>query len=122
MNIKRIDEDFSICKVADYTGVNLEAAYCFLGKTDAEHSLVCATRDVPQQTLARDDGWRAFRLEGVLDFSLIGILAGITTLLAEAGIGIFAVSTFNTDYILVKKDDIDHALQVLAKAGYTIQP
>lgn len=75
MNIKRIDEDFSICKVADYTGVNLEADYCFWGKTDEEHSLVCATRDVPKQTLARDDGWCAFRLEGVLDFSLIGIYA-----------------------------------------------
>lgn len=122
MNIKRIDEEFSICKVVDYTGVNLEADYCFWGKTDEEHSLVCATRDVPKQTLARDDGWCAFRLEGVLDFSLIGILSGITTLLAEAGIGIFAVSTFNTDYILVKKENIDQALQVLAKAGYTIQP
>lgn len=122
MHIKQIEEEFSICKVADYTDINLEAAYCFLGKTDEEHSLVCATRDVPKKTLARDDGWRAFRLEGVLDFSLIGILSSITTLLAEAGIGIFAVSTFNTDYILVKKENIDRALQVLAKAGHTIQP
>ena len=121
MNIKVIDEAFSICKVAGYACVNLEADYCFLGKTDEEHSLVCATRDVPRQTLARDDGWRAFRLVGVLDFSLIGILAGITKLLAETGIGIFAVSTFNTDYILVKEENMAHALQVLKKAGHIIQ-
>ncbi len=50
-----------------------------------------------------NDGWKAFRIQGVLDFSLIGILAKIATVLADNGISIFAVSTYNTDYVLIKK-------------------
>ena len=72
------------------------------------------------RTTARDDGWKAFRIQGVLDFSLIGILSKITTLLAENGVGIFAVSTYNTDYILVKAAQFEKALTVLAHAGYEI--
>ena len=72
--------------------------------------------------LVRDDGWRAFRIQGILDFSLIGILAGIATLLAEAKISIFAVSTYNTDYVLIKSEHFDRALQVLSGAGYQIIP
>ena len=121
IQIKQIDGDFSVCKVTDYSQVNLDAQYCFLGKTDEENSLVCLTVDVPNNVAVRDDGWKAFRIQGVLDFSLIGILAEISTLLAESRIGIFAVSTYNTDYILTKCDNYDKALQVLADAGY-MQP
>ena len=62
MKIKKIPHDFSICKVADYSKVNTAAEYCFTGKTDEENSLVCLTADVPDNTLERDDGWRAFLL------------------------------------------------------------
>ena len=72
-------------------------------------------------TLERDDGWKAFRIEGILDFSLIGILSKLSSILAEEEIGIFAVSTFNTDYILVKKENFEKALQVLADKGYGIR-
>ena len=105
MQIKKIDADFTVCKVIDFTEINLEAEYCFLGKTDEEKSVVCLTTEVPSNTFEREDGWKAFRIEGVLDFSLIGILAKISTLLAEEQIGLFAVSTFNTDYILVTKEN-----------------
>lgn len=71
-------------------------------------------------TLERDDGWRGFRIQGVLDFSLIGILAKLSGILAEHQIGIFAVSTYNTDYILVKEENFERALNVLASEGYTI--
>ena len=74
----------------------------------------------PANTIEREDGWRAFRIEGVLDFSLIGILSKISTLLADAGIGIFAVSTFNTDYILTKAENFERALQILKERGYSI--
>ena len=67
-----------------------------------------------------EDGWRAFRIQGVLDFSLIGILADISRILAENKIGIFAISTFNTDYILTKEENYQKALDVLSRAGYTI--
>ncbi len=74
MEIKKINHDFSVCKVADYSLVNLNAEYCFIGKTDEEKSLVCITGDVPANVTQRDDGWKGFRIQGILDFSLIGIL------------------------------------------------
>ena len=120
MRIKKIPHDSSICKVADYSKVNTAAEYCFTGKTDEENSLVCLTADVPDNTLERDDGWRAFRIQGVLDFSLVGILSEITGILAEDKIGIFAISTFNTDYILTKKENYQKALDILDAEGYKI--
>ena len=121
MKIKVIKHDFTICKVKDYSKVNLHSEYCFIGKTDEESSLVCRTEDVPDNITDREDGWKAFRIEGVLDFSLIGILAKISALLAENEIGIFVVSTFNTDYILVKSENYAKALNALEKAGYGIE-
>ena len=99
----------------------MESEYVFLGKTDEEHSLVCETTDIPANVLEHDDGWRAFRIEGVLDFSLIGILVGISEILAKNRIGIFVVSTYNTDYVLTKEKHYNQALQVLADAGYDIK-
>lgn len=120
MEIKVIEHEFSVCKLKDYSLVNLNAEYSFLGKTDEENSLVCITRDVPSNTVARDDGWRGFRIQGILDFSLIGILAKIASLLAENGISIFAVSTYNTDYIFIKKENFQKALELLRHSGYII--
>lgn len=120
MRIKKIAGDFSICKVEDYSRFNFESEYYFTGRTDEENSLVCITADVPDNAASRDDGWKAFRIEGVLDFSLVGILSKISALLAESNIGIFAISTYNTDYILTKKENYDKALEVLSDAGYEI--
>ena len=82
--------------------------------------MVCKTEETPQNTVERDDGWRGFRIQGILDFSLIGILSKLSGILAEHKIGIFAVSTYNTDYILVKEDNYEKALSVLASEGYTV--
>ncbi|MBQ6834574.1 MAG: ACT domain-containing protein [Lachnospiraceae bacterium] len=120
MKIKKIDGNFTVCKVDDYSCVKLDAEFCFVGKTDEENSLVCLTKDVPEQTVEREDGWRAFRIEGILDFSLIGILAKIALLLAEEAIGIFVVSTFNTDYVFVKKENEERALKKLEENGYEV--
>ena len=120
MEIKKIDDDFSVCKVADYSLVNLNAEYCFVGKTGEENSLVCMTTDVPTNVTQRDDGWNAFRIQGILDFSLVGILAEIAQILAENKISIFAISTFNTDYILIKKENYQRALDIFDHAGYEV--
>lgn len=120
MQIKRFDHRFSVCKLSSISGIDLGREFCFVGKTDEEISLVCLTEDAPQDYIERDDGWRAMRIEGVLDFSLIGILSKISTILAENKIGIFAVSTYNTDYILVKEENYGKALAALADAGYEI--
>lgn len=120
MEIKVIDRSFSVCKVADYSKVNWGAEFVFIGKTDEENSLVCLTEDVPPNVMEREDNWQAFRIQGQLDFSLVGILSRITGILAENNIGIFAVSTYNTDYILVKKEIYNLAIHTLANAGYSI--
>ena len=120
MEIKIIPYNFSVCKVIDYSLVNLNTEFMFTGRTDEEKSLVCLTQNVPSNTLEREDGWRAFRIQGVLDFSLIGILAKISDILAENGIGIFAISTFNTDYILTKEEKHQKAITALRHAGYKI--
>ncbi|NLM08548.1 MAG: ACT domain-containing protein [Clostridiales Family XIII bacterium] len=121
MKLKIIDQDFSICKVADLSQVDYSDEFYFIGKTDEELSLVCNTDLVPKNAIECDNGWRAFRIKGVLDFSLVGILSRISTLLAENNIGIFAVSTYNTDYILVKKENFDKAINVLERNGYVIK-
>ena len=120
MEIQKIDGDFSVCKVRDFSKVQFDSPFCFIGKTDAENSLVCRTEIVPDNTVAREDGWKACRIQGVLDFSLVGMLAGLSALLAENQIGIFAISTYNTDYILTKADDYSRAMEVLSNAGYQI--
>ena len=120
MELKKIAWDLTVCKVRDLSGVDLSADFFFIGKTDEELSLVCKTADTPVKAITREDGWKAFRIQGVLDFSLIGILARITGILAEHQIGIFAVSTYNTDYILVKAEQFDQAMDALRSEGYTI--
>ena len=112
---------FSVCRVKDYSGVDLTKSFCFTGTTDAENSLVCPESLVPENTTERDDGWKGFRIIGQLDFSLIGILARISKILAESGIGIFAISTYNTDYILTKEENFEKAMKVLKKAGYEVR-
>lgn len=120
LKLKKLEYDLTVCKVFDINAIDLEKEFFFIGKTDEEISLVCKTEDTPINTTNRVDGWRGFRIEGELDFSLIGILSRISTVLAENKIGIFAVSTYNTDYILVKKENFNKAINALEKAGYTV--
>ena len=118
MELEKLPFSLTVCKVSDTRDIDLEAEFYFIGRTDEELSLVCKTEDTPADTTERSDGWRAFRVRGVLDFSLVGILSRLSGILAENGIGIFAVSTFNTDYILVKEENFDRAMDALAAAGY----
>lgn len=118
MKLQKIEHDFSICKLNDISLVDFSDEFCFVGKTDEELSLVCTTSHIPSNTLQREDGWKAFRIQGELEFSLVGILSAISTLLSENGISIFAVSTYNTDYILTKTENFSRAVKILEEAGY----
>lgn len=120
MELKKLPYDLTVCKVASLADVDQDSEFFFLGKTDEELSLVCRTEDTPADTVERDDGWKGFRIEGVLEFSMVGILSKLSGILAENEIGLFAVSTYNTDYILVKEANFAKALEVLAAEGYTI--
>ena len=121
MRLQVIEGKFSVCKVENLRAVNFNVPWLFVGKTDAEISVVCLTADVPHATLAREDGWRALRVAEPMDFGLTGVLAGISTVLARAGISIFAVSTFDTDYILIKAENLGLAQSALEAGGYTIE-
>ena len=120
MELKKLEYNLTVCKVPDISNIDTTTEFFFIGKTDEELSLVCKTEDTPAVTVERDDGWRGFRIEGTLDFSLIGILSRLSGILAERKIGVFAVSTYNTDYILVKGENFEKALKILASEGYAI--
>ena len=120
MELKTLPFGFTVCKLISVGDLPSDIDFCFTAKTDEEISLVFKTKDVPEETLERDDGWKGFRITGVLDFSLIGILSKISSILAENKIGIFAVSTYNTDYIFVKEENFDRAIKALKDSGYDI--
>lgn len=94
-----------------------EASPLHLSRTSAELSIVCPAESVPS-SVRQEAGWRAIEVEGPLDFGLTGILHSITSPLAENGITIFAVSTYHTDYVLVKCEDLTRAVSVLDAAGH----
>ncbi len=120
MRLEVVEGEFSVSKVSGMHEVNLAAPWLFIGRTDAETSVVCLSAHAPVRCLAREDGWRAFRVAGQMDFGLTGVLASLATVLAQASVSIFALSTFDTDYILVKKENLSKALEALASAGHEV--
>lgn len=117
MRLEWIEEDFSVCKIDAARDIPWEGVL-FIGKTERELSLVCETCHAPRACPAREDGWSCFRVVGTLPFSLIGILSKLTGILAREQIGVFVVSTYDTDYILVKQERKEAAQRVLEKEGY----
>ena len=95
----------------------MEAGFVSITRTDRELSIVCPGRLVPAGVRA-EGGWRCFEVEGPLDFAMTGVLASLSGALSDAGITLFAISTFDTDYILVK--DADAAQQALQRKGHIV--
>lgn len=113
--------ELSLCRLDRLPDASiLQHSPCFLGLTDNEISLVCETRTAPRDAVERDDGWKAFRVSGTLDLSLVGVLRGIADVLADIGVPVFVVSTYDTDYVLVKEGPLDRALDALSAAGYAV--
>ncbi|RDU23875.1 ACT domain-containing protein [Anaerosacchariphilus polymeriproducens] len=121
LRLKVINREFSICKIKNINQVNLNDDFCFVGKTDEELSLVCLSDMLPKDYIECDPGWTGFRIQGILDFSLVGVLSPIAKILTEKQIGIFVVSTFNTDYILVKNHNFLSSKKALEEAGYKFE-
>ena len=88
-------------------------------RTIDELSIVCAS-DVVPQGLPAEGPWRAFKVHGPIPMTLIGVIAAIANPLADAGIAIFAVSTFDTDYVLVHEPDLETAIELLHRAGHDV--
>ena len=120
MELKVLNDHFSVCKIRDIKDVDYSGDFVFFSKTDEELSLVCRSDLAPADCVAIEKGWRGFRVQGELDFSLIGILSKLSSLLAANGISIFAVSTYNTDYVLLKEESLENAVAVLKQNGYEI--
>ena len=120
MKIDTLDGGFTVCKIKDPSCALRCGTPFFLSITDSEISLVCPTGSAPAETSSREDGWRCFRVAGKLDFSLTGILSKISGALAARGIPVFAVSTYDTDYVLVKEENLGAALAALADEGFGI--
>ncbi len=87
--------------------------------TDEETTVVCPSALVPADITA-DRGWRALKVEGTLDLSLVGILASLAEPLAQAGVAVFAVSVYDTDYLLVRETALETAVGALEAAGHTV--
>lgn len=121
IGLEVMDWELSICRLDRLPDASvLKKSPCFLGLTDDEISLVCETNATPRDAVQRDDGWRAFRVSGTLDLSLVGVLRGIADVLADIGVPVFVVSTYDTDYVLVRERFLDRALDELSAAGYTV--
>jgi uncharacterized protein len=123
LTLSILPEELSVCRLApDASLPDLERMTGFwsLTRTSDELSLVVLSSMAPQQAQI-SPGWRGLKVEGPLDFSLIGILAGLSAALAQAGISIFALSTYDTDYLLVRGADLDKAVAALRAGGCTIK-
>jgi len=120
MKLQKIESDFSVCKIDHIDQVDFTREFVFLSKTSDEISLVCETKYVPSNVIVAEPGWKALKILGILDFGMIGVIAKISNILAEHEIAIFVVSTYNTDYILLRAESLDKAIKALALNGYVI--
>lgn len=121
MELINLDLEFTVCKIKDVSEVDFNNEFIFLSKTDDEISLVCETKLVPGNAIAVESGWNALKISGVLDFGMVGVIAAISSLLYDAEISIFVISTFNTDYILLKSDALNRSIEILQNNGYIIK-
>jgi uncharacterized protein len=117
--LKILSHDLSVCKLTA-NGIPDWAAHSgFLNyaATGEEVSLVCESQYVPHEVKA-EKNWKCITIDGILDFSLVGIIATITGILAQQNISVFVISTFDTDYILLRSDVLSQAVEALKTAGY----
>lgn len=122
VNLILLPDTFAVCRLAADSPIPAwtpTQAFVSITRTADELSIVCAESRVPADVQA-ERGWRMLRVNGTLDFALIGILAALTVPLADAGISVFAVSTFDTDYLLVKHDKLAQTVQTLISAGHQV--
>ena len=122
MKLCLLPNNFSVCRLSPTESLPIwatEGSFFSITKTDDELSVVCNQRNVPDSVKA-EGGWRALQVEGPLDFALTGILASIAKPLADAKVSLFAISTFDTDYVLVKEQTLERATHALRAAGFTI--
>jgi len=121
LTLQFLQQTYAICQLDHSEPIPnwaLEGNFFSITRTAEELSVVCPQETVPSEVCCEKD-WRCLKVAGPLDFSLTGILASLAAPLAAAGIPMFAVSTYNTDYIMVKTKDVSRAVAMLLQAGYS---
>ena len=121
LTLSLLPETLAVCRYAPDAPLPDWAAGEFISitRTSEELSIVCAEQNVPPSVRC-ERGWRCLKVTGPLDLSLVGILASLAVPLAEARIALFAVSTYDTDYLLVKEAEVERAVAVLRQDGHTV--
>lgn len=122
LTMRLLKEKYGVCRLKNNEAIpewGKKGDFYSITKTPDELSIVCLQEGIPDGINCEKD-WRILKIEGPLDFSLIGILASISSVLAQNQISIFAISTYDTDYILVKEKDIDKAVGTLIKENYEV--
>jgi hypothetical protein len=118
-----VDSVFAVCRLEPGAPIPVWSTaddFFSITRTADELSVVCRQDAVPEG-INCERGWRCLRVAGTIPFSVVGVLASLTAPLAEAGISVFAISTFDTDYLLVKAEDLERAVDALRRRGHTIQ-
>lgn len=121
MKLEVLPNTFAICRFAPDENVPswVDGAFTCIARTTEELSVLCSEASIPRG-IAYEGDWRLIKVAGPLDFAMVGVLASVSTPLGEAGIPILAVSTYDTDYVLVKQASLEKAVKVLATAGHDI--
>jgi hypothetical protein len=122
LTLSIVSETFSVCRLPpDVPPPEWAQLGCLTSvtRTSDELSIVCPAGNVPDG-VAADAGWRCFKVEGPLDLALTGVIAGLAAPLAAAGISIFPIATYDTDYLLVRADDFERAADTLTQHGHHI--
>ncbi len=118
--VEVISHKLTVCKLEHIESIDPSTDFFFIARTDTEVSLVCETERTPFAATTREDGWRALRFGGDLELSLTETLSKLSGLLSDNGISVFAVFTFDSDYVLIRETDLEKAVDVLKAAGYNI--
>ena len=122
LTLRLLDGNYGVCRLTlggEFPQWALTGNFYSITKTSEELSVVCAQQDIPEDILCERD-WRILKVEGPLDFSLVGILSSVSRVLADNHISIFAISTYDTDYILVKDKDAKEAVHALRGNNYNV--
>lgn len=123
LSLRVLADHLAVCRLpasSDVPPWAVAARFFSITRTADEMSVVCPEDSVPKG-VESETGWRALQVEGPLDFSLTGVLASLAGPLAEAGVPIFALSTFETDVLLVKAERLEAAIETLRRAGHRVR-
>ena len=124
LSLSLLPERLAVCRLRPNEVIPqwvFSTSFWSVTRTDEELSLILPEEFVPSSWKVKK-GWRCLKVHGPLDFSITGIIASLSTPLAEAGVSILAISTYDTDYLLVRSGDVDRAKEILIEHGHRISP